>query len=337
MSVIDVHSHYVPHDWPDLAQACGGSDWPSLRVESATEATILLGTREFRRITDACWSADRRLADMDGDGVDIQVVSPTPVFFSYGRTAEQATTVAGIFNDLALDITGQAPGRLLPFCQVPLQDPEAACRELDRCLANGHRGVEIGNHVGDIDLDDGGVVEFLAHCAAHDVPVLVHPWDMPQSPRLDRWMAQWLVGMPAETHLSVLSLILSGAFDRLPASLRIAFAHGGGSFAFWAGRADNAWRQRRDLVGEGSTMPPSEYIGRFSVDTVVFSEPALRLLIDVIGPEHVMMGSDYPYPLGERPAGAVVRRSDLDAAARAAVLGGNAATFLGGRVALTER
>ena len=326
--VIDVHSHYVPHGWPDLAALCGGTDWPSLRVDSAREATIMLGSQEFRRIGDACWNADTRLADMDEDGVDIQVVSPTPVFFSYGRSAEQATAVACLFNDLALDITGQDPARLLPFCQVPLQDPDAACRELDRCMANGHRGVEIGNHVGDSDLDSGGIVEFLTHCADSGVPVFVHPWDMPSSPRLERWMAKWLVGMPAETHLSVLALILGGAFDRLPDTLRIAFAHGGGSFAFWLGRADNAWHARHDVVSGSSTRPPSEYVGRFSVDSVVFSEPSLRLLVDTLGSEQVLMGSDYPYPLGERPAGAVVRATDLTESDRSRIMGENALRFL---------
>lgn len=329
MSVIDVHSHYVPHGWPDLSATVGGTDWPSLRVDSVTEATIMLGGREFRRITDACWNADQRLADMNHDGVDVQVVSPTPVFFAYGRSAAQAAQVAAIFNDLALDITAQAPERLLPFCQVPLQDADAACRELDRCLENGHVGVEIGNHVGDVDLDSDGVVAFLQHCADRGAPVFVHPWDMASSPRLDRWMAQWLVGMPGETHLSILAMILGGAFDRLPTSLRIAFAHGGGSFAFWLGRADNAWRHRQDVVRGRSEHPPSAYVGRFSVDTVVFSEESLRLLVDVLGAQNVMMGSDYPYPLGERPAGEVVRRAALSDADRAAVLGGNAARFLG--------
>ncbi len=328
--VVDVHSHYVPAGWPDLATICGGADWPSLRVDSATEATIMLGEREFRRISDACWNADRRLADMDEDGVDVQVVSPTPVFFSYGRSAEQATQVSGIFNDLALEIVAQSPDRLVPFCQVPLQDTDAACRELDRCRANGHAGVEIGNHVGDADLDAEGIVAFLQHCADTDTPVFVHPWDMPSSARLDRWMAQWLVGMPAETHLSVLSLVLGGAFDRLPPQLRIAFAHGGGSFAFWSGRADNAWAQRPDVVRGRSSMPPSAYVDRFSVDSVVFSPPALRLLVEVMGPERVMMGSDYPYPLGERPAGAVVRGSDLPPDQVLAILGRNAEAFLRG-------
>ncbi|MFI6284893.1 amidohydrolase family protein [Streptomyces sp. NPDC051018] len=330
MKTIDVHTHYVPRGWPDLARAAGGGDdWPWLRADSERDACIMIRSQEFRRIRNDCWDAEARLADMDADGVDIQVVSPTPVFFSYTRPAVQALKVSRIFNDLALEICAPAPDRLLPFCQVPLQDTDAACAEVDRCLAAGHLGVEIGNHVGDRDLDDEGVVTFLQHCAEVGAPVLVHPWDMPSSARLDRWMAQWLVGMPAETHLSVLSLILGGAFDRIPESLRICFAHGGGSFPFWVGRADNAWHRRPDVVGT-SEHPPSHYLNRFSVDSVVFDDRALRLLVDTMGAERVMVGSDYPYPFGERPVGHVVRKADfLDDASRELLLGGNAARFLG--------
>ena len=330
MAVIDIHSHDVPRGWPDLAEATGDADpWPRLRIESEREAMILIGDREFRRVTSQCWDPQVRAADMDADGVDVQVVSPTPVFFSYARSADAGAKVARIFNDLTLEICARLPERLLPFCQVPLQDIDAACTEVDRSVASGHRGVEIGNHVGDRDLDDPGVVEFLQHCAVLGVPVFVHPWDMPSSERLDRWMAQWLVGMPAETHLSILAMILGGVFDRVSDDLRICFAHGGGSFPYWVGRMDNAWHQRPDLVGV-SAKPPSAYLNRFSVDSVVFDERALRLLVDTMGVERVMLGSDYPYPLGERPAGRVVREAAfLSDADRARILGGNAAAFLG--------
>ncbi|ATL69813.1 amidohydrolase family protein [Nocardia terpenica] len=325
---IDIHTHHVPRGWPDLV-ADAGPRAPWLRMESESAAMIMLGSREFRRIQDNCWNAEIRLRDMDTDGVDIQVVSPTPVFFHYGRTGTEAARISRIFNELALRIVEPAPDRLIPFCQVPLQDTDAACRELERCVADGHRGVEIGNHIGDRDLDSAGVVTFLQHCRALDVPVFVHPWDMPSSPRLNRWMAQWLTGMPAETHLSLLALILGGVFDRTDDRLKICFAHGGGSFAFWLGRIENAWHQRHDVVGT-SQFPPSHYLHRFSVDSVVFDERALRLLVDTVGADRVMMGSDYPYPLGERPVGAVVHKSEfLSPAQRAAIVGGNAARFLG--------
>ncbi|WP_432143469.1 amidohydrolase family protein [Streptomyces sp. bgisy084] len=326
--VIDVHTHHVPRGWPDLS-AVGGPDAPWLRIESEAEAVIMTGSSEFRRIQAECWDAKARLRDMDADGVCTQVVSPTPAFFSYGRSGAEAAKIARIFNDLALEITAPAPDRLIPFCQVPLQDPDAACRELERAVAAGHRGVEIGNHVGDQDLDSEGVVTFLQHCASLDVPVFVHPWDMDTSPRLDRWMARWLTAMPAETHLSILALILGGVFDRIDERLKICFAHGGGSFAFWAGRMENAWHGRNDIIGT-SQYPPSHYLGRFSVDSVVFDERALRLLVDTVGEDHVMVGSDYPYPLGERPVGQVVRKSGfLTEEARQKITRGNAERYLG--------
>lgn len=329
MGSIDVHTHFVPSSWPDLSTQVGPGVWPTLRVDSEREAMIMLGDTEFRRVGADCWDAELRLADMDADGVDAQVVSPTPLFFSYDKTGPEAVKVARIFNDLALEICAPAPDRLIPFAQVPLQDPDAACAEADRAIASGHAGVEIGNHVGDRDLDDEGMVTFLQHCADSGIPVFVHPWDMPGSPRLDRWMARWLTGMPAETHLSIIALILGGVFDRVPPTLRLAFAHGGGSFAFWLGRFENAWQQRPDLIGV-SERPPSAYLDRFSVDSVVFDPTALRVLVETLGASQVMVGSDYPYPLGERPVGNVVDRADyLDTNQKTAIRRDNALRFLG--------
>lgn len=331
MSVIDIHAHYVPQGWEDLGKATGDHSrpWPWLRVDSEKQAMMMVGDTEFRPITDNSWNASVRLEEMDADGVDIQVLSPTPVFFTYEESGKTSATIARIFNDLALEIADEGEGRLLPFCQVPLQDTEEAIKELDRCIANGHRGVEIGNHVGDRDLDDAGIVEFLAHAASLDIPVFVHPWDMAESPRLNRWMARWLAGMPQETHLSIISMILGGAFDKLPKNLKLCFAHSGGSFPYWLGRFENAWHRRPDLIAT-SELPPSHYIDRFSVDTVVFQEASLRLLVDVMGAERIMLGSDYPYPLGETPVGTVVKNASfLSDEQEAMILGGNAQRFLG--------
>ncbi|GAB2594381.1 amidohydrolase family protein [Kribbella endophytica] len=300
-----------------------------MRIDSERDAMIMVGETEFRPVGPQAWDTGVRRTDMDADGIDLQVVSPTPVFFGYERPADQAVKLARIFNDRTLE-TLAGDERFVPFCQVPLQDPDAACAELDRCLDAGHVGVEIGNHVGDRDLDDDGIVAFLTHCALVGAPVLVHPWDMPGGPRVDRWMARWLTGMPAETHLSVLAMILGGAFDRLPETLRICFAHGGGSFPFWLGRLDNAWHRRGDIVRGRSMHAPSHYLDRFFVDTVVFDEAPLRLLVDTLGEDRVMVGSDYPYPLGERPAGEVVRKAGfLSDGQRHKLLTANATRYLG--------
>jgi aminocarboxymuconate-semialdehyde decarboxylase len=147
--------------------------------------------------------------------------------------------------------------------------------------------------------------------------------------RMPRYQLPWLVAMPAETQLSILWLILSGAFERLPRSLKLCFAHGGGSFPYLLGRVDNAWRNR-DIVREDCPHPPSSYLDRFCVDATVFSHEALDFLVRVMGEERVMLGSDYPYPLGEQQVGGLIRsHPTLKAATRDRLLHGNAAAFFG--------
>ena len=134
--VVDVHTHVVPNRWPDLAVVTGSDGWPWLRVDSEKAAMIMVGDGEYRPIGAACWSAAERLADMDADGIDRQVVSPTPLFFGYQRDAGEAVKVAKIFNDLTLECVADGGDRLIPFCQVPLQDADAALRRarpLPRC------------------------------------------------------------------------------------------------------------------------------------------------------------------------------------------------------------
>ncbi len=288
----------------------------------------MVGDRFFRQIYSACWDPEVRLAEMDRDGVEMQVLSATPVLFAYDRPVEHALDCARLFNDAALELCEQGKGRLKSLCQVPLQDIDASCKELTRCMRAGHLGVQIGNHVGEKNLDDPGIVTFLHHCADEGAAVLVHPWDMLSPQRMPKYMMQWTVGMPAETQLGIVAMILGGAFDKLPQTLRICFAHGGGSFAFLLGRLQNAW-QHHPVAHGVCELPPSSYVSRFSVDSAVFDERALQFLVGTMGAERVMLGSDYPFPLGEHHVGALIRSSHLAAQAKARMLGENAREFLG--------
>jgi aminocarboxymuconate-semialdehyde decarboxylase len=335
MPVIDIHNHFFPHDWPDLAARYGTADWPWIKHTEPGKAEIMVGERFFRQIYSACWDADVRLGEMDRDGVDMQVISATPVLFAYERSAEHALDCARLFNDAALELCAQGKGRLKSLCQVPLQDVDAACTELTRCLRAGHLGVQIGNHVGDKNLDDPGIVTFLHHCADEGAAVLVHPWDMMGQQRMPKYMMPWTVGMPAETQLGIVAMILGGAFDKLPTSLKICFAHGGGSFSFLLGRLENAWKHHPAARGV-CELPPSRYLNRFSVDSAVFDERALHFLVETMSAERVMLGSDYPFPLGEHPIGGAIRSSDLPQPAKDRLLGANAAVFLGLQLAQQE-
>jgi aminocarboxymuconate-semialdehyde decarboxylase len=328
MTVIDIHNHFFPRTWPDLAKRYGTPDWPWIKHTEAGKADIMVGDKFFRHIYSACWDPEVRLAEMDRDGVEMQVISATPVLFAYDRPIEHALDCAQLFNDAALELCAQGKGRLTSLCQVPLQDVDAACKELTRCVKAGHLGVQIGNHVGEKNLDDPGIITFLQHCADEGAAVLVHPWDMFGRERMPKYMLPWTVGMPAETQLGMVSLILSGAFDRLPSTLKICFAHGGGSFAFLLGRLENAWQHHPVAHGD-CKLSPREYLDRFYVDSAVFDQRALQFLVETMGADRVMLGSDYPFPLGEHGIGNLIRRSQLIPTEKTKLLGGNARQFLG--------
>jgi aminocarboxymuconate-semialdehyde decarboxylase len=324
---VDVHNHFLPESWPDLAERFGEPNWPRMKHLGCGKAMLMVGDEPFRPVYSATWDVSKRLEEMDRDGIDHQIMSVTPILFAYLRKAEHALDCARLFNDMALEMCARSGGRIHAVAQVPLQDIDASCREVERAMANGHIGVEIGNHVGNKDFDDQGIVTFLHHCADIGCPVLEHPWDMMGRERMNRYMMQWLVAMPTETHLAILYLILSGALERLPQSLRICFAHGGGNFAFTLGRVENAWKNR-DIVGKDCPNPPSSYVKRFWCDSAVFDERALRYLVSVMGDDRVMLGTDYPYPLGEQQMGALVRgATTLNGQEKTRILGGNAATF----------
>jgi len=327
--ILDVHSHFFPESWPHFEEKFGTPSWPWIQHRGGREAMIMVGDQEFRRIYSPCWSVDDRLEEMDRDGVQSQVISATPVLFMYDKPVDQALVCARIFNDAAREMCEKSGGRMHSLAQVPLQDPNIACKEVSRIMKDGHLGVHIGNHIGQKELADASLVEFLQHCADEGAAVFVHPWDMFGSERMSEFMLPWLVGMPAETQLSILWLILSGAFEKLPKSLRIGFAHGGGSFAFLAGRLDNAW-ENHPIVRERCPERPSSYTDRFYTDSAVFSEGSLRLLVDVMGSDKVFLGTDYPFPLGEQVLGGLVRDATvLDPSVKKKILYDNGATFLG--------
>ncbi len=323
-----MHSHFFPAISREEAARLDAQRAPWLRIDADGEhGMIMTGERAFRPVYRALWDPVARVAEMDALGIGIQLMCATPVMFGYDSAPHDARDWAMRMNDRALELCAHAPGRMFALAQVPLQDVELACREATRAHRAGHRGVQIGNHLGPLDLDDDHLVAFLTHCANDGIPVLVHPWDMMTDGRMKKWMLPWLVAMPAETQLSMVSLILSGAFERIPRALKLCFAHGGGSFAFLLGRVQNAWEQR-DVVREDCPHPPVSYLDRFHVDSAVFDRGALRLLVDTMGEDRVMLGSDYPFPLGEQRIGSLVEQHpDLSDTAKAKILGGNALRF----------
>lgn len=329
--MIDIHSHFFARVGRAEARAVDAERAPWLAVEDDGRlGQIMVGERPFRPVHDELWDPDARVRGLDEAGIALQIVCATPVMFGYAWDAARAADWAAQMNDKAAQFCAAHPTRLAWMSQVPLQDLRRACDEAARARARGAVGVQIGNHVGEMDLDHPQMVEFLVFCAERAIPVFVHPWDMMGGQgRMKKWMLPWLVAMPAETQLGMLSLILSGALERIPKSLKICFAHGGGSFAYTLGRVDNAWKHR-DIVRQDCPELPSSYARRLHTDSAVFDVGALELLTDVMGVGGVMLGTDAPFPLGEQQPGALVNSSSvLDAEQRERILRGNAAAFFG--------
>jgi aminocarboxymuconate-semialdehyde decarboxylase len=342
---IDLHTHILPRDWPDLDTKYGYSGFVRLDHHKPCCARMMIGDRLFREISDNVWDPKRRIEDCDRAGVSMQVLSTVPVMFSYWAKPTDALDLSRRLNDHIAAVVRDHPKRFTGLATIPLQDPDLAASELERCVHDlGLRGAQIGTHVdaspltGRIDtlnLDNASLQSVWSVAEKVDAAIFIHPWDMLGKERMPEYWLPWLVGMPAETSLAICSMMFGGVFDRFP-KLRVAFAHGGGAFPFTIGRIEHAFHVRPDLCAVKNKANPQNYLAhqdipaRFYVDSLVHNADALRLLLKLFGPARVALGSDYPFPLGESdPGGLIESMKDIPSAARTQLLSGTAREFLG--------
>jgi aminocarboxymuconate-semialdehyde decarboxylase len=341
---IDLHTHILPREWPDLDAKYGYGGFVRLDHCDACSARMMIGDRFFREIKSNTWDPHPRLEDMDRTGVSMQVLSTVPVMFSYWARPADTLDLSRLLNDHIAGVVRAHPQRFAGLGTIPLQDPDLAAGELERCVRDlGLRGVQIGSHVDANEHCHGADCRNLDHPSLDviwrtaeelDAAIFIHPWDMLGKRRMPKYWLPWLVGMPAETCLAICCLMLSGVFDRFP-RLRVAFAHGGGAFPFTIGRIEHAFRVRPDLVAVDNKNNPRSYLAnggkpaRFYVDSLVHDAEALRLLINLFGAPRIALGSDYPFPLGEAQPGALIDSMDLAANDKTQLLSGTAREFLG--------
>lgn len=311
MLTIDVHTHILPERLPRWADRFGYGGFVELAHHAPGCARMHIDGKHFRDVELNCWSAEKRIEECEACGVRVQVLSTVPVMFSYWSKPEHGYEVARFLNDDIAATVRRYPKRFVGLGTVPMQDPALAVRELERCVGElGFRGIQIGSNVNQQNLNAPALLPVFARAEELGAAVFVHPWDMLGKQELGQYWMPWLVGMPAETTRAVLSLVCGGVLERFP-QLRIAFAHGGGTFPLTIGRIEQGFRCRPDLCAVDNQVNPRDYLRRIFVDTLVHDPRALQYLIDVMGSDRLALGSDYPFPLGEAAPGALIRSMEL--------------------------
>jgi aminocarboxymuconate-semialdehyde decarboxylase len=329
MLKIDTHAHYLPRDWPDLATKFGDPRFPVIHHCDDGRHRIYKDGKFFREIWPKTWDAQERIDDYARFGVQVQAISTVPVMFCYTSRPEQALVLHEALNEHMAETCRTHRRHYAGIGTVPLQSPRLAVQELERCMDQlDLQGVQIGSHINEWNLDDAELRPFFECAEALGAAILIHPWDMMGTDTMPKYWMPWLVGMPAEQSRAACALIFGGVLERYP-KLKVCFAHGGGSFPYTIGRIEHGFNMRPDLVAVDNPRNPREYFGKVYFDSCVHDPRALRYLIDTVGIDTVMLGTDYPFPLGEQEPGAGIAALTLSAADQARLYHGTALEWLG--------
>ena len=308
MFKVDIHTHILPPQIPNFKKQFGYGGFLEYKpCAGCTDIDLYFDNGQFfRRVQQNAVNPSVRLKECADHGIGLQVLSTVPVMFSYSAKPQDGLFVSQFLNDHLAQVVRDHPKKFLGLATVPLQDPLLACRELRRAIKELNlSGVQIGSHVEDMNLSDPRLFPFYQECQDLGACLFVHPWDMMGKEKMPKYWLPWLVGMPAETSLAICSMIFGGVFEKFP-RLRVAFAHGGGSFPMTWARIQHGFDSRPDLCAIDNPHPPKKYLGHFYVDSLVHNSAALKYIVDLIGHKKICIGSDYPFPLGENIPGKII-------------------------------
>ncbi len=324
---VDIHTHILPKDIPDFGKRFGYGGFIHLDHHKPGCARMMKDDRFFREVEANVWDPEVRMHECGGHGIHVQVLSTVPVMFSYWARPQDGLNLAMFLNDHIAGIVQEHPRRFVGLGTLPLQDVDLSLRELERCKRIGLAGVEVGTHVEGVNLGEAQLFPIFQACEELGMAVFVHPWDMVGKERTEKYWSPWLVAMPMETTLAITSMIFSGLFEKLP-KLRVAFAHGGGSFPGTIGRIQHGFDVRPDLCAVDNNVPPKDYLGRFWLDSLVHDPAMLQHVVHLVGADRVALGTDYPFPLGELEPGKLIKSMPWDDRQKEMLLSGAALQWL---------
>jgi len=311
MLKIDMHTHIIPKHLPNWADKFGYGDFIRLEHTEDGVADMIQGGKFFRRIKENCWNEELRIDEYTNFNTQVQVVCTIPVLFSYWAKPADGEELSKFLNDHIADLVSRFPKNYIGLGTIPMQDTEAAIRELRRCKEIGIVGIQIGSNINTKNLSEDKFFPIFEACQELDMALMIHPWQMMGFDQLQKYWLPWLVGMPAETSRAACSLIFGGVLERLP-KLRVCFSHAGGSFLPTIGRIEHGFNCRPDLVAIDNPVNPREYVGKFWVDSITHDIDALKYILNMQGSKKVCLGSDYPFPLGDLEIGKFIEQSDLE-------------------------
>lgn len=325
---IDVHTHVVPESFPPYAGRGRDVPWPSMAEAHACHKHVMISGKVYRTVSDGCWSVPRRIEDMDGMRVGRQALSPMPELLSYWLPLDDARALIRYLNDQIAAMVQRAPERFCGLGCVPLQDVDRAIQELHYVMKDlRFAGVEIASHVNGTSIGDPRFEPFFAAAAQAGAAVFVHALRPAGQERIVGPFSEQAVCFPGEIALACASMITGGVAARHP-GLRIAFSHGGGAMAMLLPRLVHAWNMT-PKAKEALTESPATTARRFYYDQLVFDPAAVRLLIERFGASQIVLGSDYPFVMGDADPVGALDRARLDKNTWAAITAGNARRFLG--------
>lgn len=324
---IDIHTHIMPDKMPNWTKKFGYGDFIHLEHRNC-DACMIKGDQMFRVVEPNCFDAGVRISEMDEWNVTVQVLSTIPVLFNYWAKPAHGLETARFFNDHIAETVSKYPKRFIGLGTLPMQDVEESIREAERCIKElKFPGFEIGSNINGVNLNDPSFFPLYKALEDMNAALFVHPWEMMGQAQMQKYWLPWLVSMPAETSRAICSMIFGGVFERFP-KLRVAFAHGGGSFPATIGRIEHGFNVRPDLVAVDNLVNPRNYLGHFWIDSLVHDPLTMKYILAVIGEDKICLGSDYPFPLGELKPGSLIDNLDIENSIKEKLFSENALRWL---------